>query len=70
MYDNLFEVSIQRFKRNIIVFDIKEKINEEIELINNNNKKKNYHDFDDYYNSYLRNNFISLMKAFENIENF
>ena len=69
MYDNLFEVSIQRFKRNIIVFDIKEKINEEIELINNNNKKKNYHDFDDYYNSYLRNNFISLMKAFENIEN-
>ena len=70
MYENLSEIAITKFKRNVIVKDIKDKTENEIELILNKNSQKNkIQDFDNNYNNYLTNYFIYLIQGFESIEN-
>ena len=77
MYKNLFTVIIQKFKRNILVSDIRDKVEKEIELLKlknedslkESNKQKeikleNYNYDDDYLN-----HFLYLMNAFYSFEN-
>ena len=72
MYENLSEIAITKFKRNVIVKDIKDKIEYEIKFIQNKNKKSQKNQiqyFDDNYNNYLTNYFNYLIQGFESIEN-
>ena len=77
MYKNLFTVIIQKFKRNILVSDVRDKVEKEIELLKLKNedslkelnkqkeiKLENYNYDDDYLN-----HFIYLMNAFYSFEN-
>ena len=72
MYENLSEIAITKFKRNVIVKDIKDKIEYEIKFIQNKNnisQKNQIQYFDDNYNNYLTNYFNYLIQGFESIEN-
>ena len=72
MYENLSEIAITKFKRNVIVNDIKDKIENEIKFIQKKkikSQKNQIQYFDDNFNNYLTNYFNYLIKGFESIEN-
>ena len=75
MYDNLLEIIIQKFKRNVLVSDVRDKVQSEIDYLKmrnektKNNYKKDMKNEEENFQDYLTEHFTYLMNAFSSIEN-